>query len=86
MLVHPRTSAEALAGQIPGKTLATSRGGAWKDLLVQVFARQRVEESILVPAVAEPLIVWILSGAAVVEERGSTAHGQRTGLKPGIFF
>lgn len=69
MAVHERTSAEALAEQVPGKLLASSGGQSCKDLLVQIFSRQRVEESVIVPAVAEPLIVWILSGSALVEER-----------------
>lgn len=69
MAVHERTSAEALAEHLPGKLLASSSGRSWKDLLVQIFSRQHVEDSVIVPAVAEPILVWILSGSVVVEER-----------------
>jgi len=45
-----------------------------------------VEEGILVPAVAEPLLVWILSGSALVEERdfGGTWTGRE--VAAGEFF
>lgn len=49
--------------------MAASGGGAWNDLLVRVFSRRQNQESIIIPAVPEPLIVWVLSGCAVVEER-----------------
>lgn len=37
-------------------------------MLVQMFRRQRTEHSVQVPAVAEPLLVWIMNGNARVEE------------------
>jgi AraC family transcriptional regulator len=86
MPAHARTSAEALAEQIPGKLLAAGKGGAWKDLLVQIFSRQRIEESIIVPAVAEPLIVWVVSGAAVVEEREIAGTWTANRVELGDFF
>jgi len=81
-----RTSAEAFEKHLPGKLIAASRGKPWKDLLVQVFARQQTQETILVPAVAEPLIVWILSGAAVVEERELGGPWQTNIVTSGDFF
>jgi len=84
--LHARTSAEALAEQVPGKLLATGKGGAWKDLLVQIFSRQRIEESIIVPAVAEPLIVWVISGNAIVEERELKGTWTASKVERGDFF
>lgn len=81
-----RTSAEALERHLPGKLLAASRGAAWKDLLVQVFTRQQVQDSILVPAVPEPLVVWILSGTAVVEERELDGPWKASRVAAGDFF
>jgi AraC family transcriptional regulator len=81
-----RTSAELLGRHIRGKLLASSSGPAWKDVLVRVFARQRVEESVLVPAVAEPLIVRVLSGAAVVEERELDGAWTANEVEVGDFF
>ncbi|SCX76813.1 helix-turn-helix domain-containing protein [Pseudomonas sp. NFACC37-1] len=72
MEVTERTSANGLQGHIRGERLATSDGVSSKDILVEVFVRERCEAHIVVPAVAEPLLVWVLSGQAIVEER--TAH------------
>ncbi len=82
---HARTSAEAFGQQVPGVLLAAGTGSAWSDILVEIYARQRVEDCLLVPAVAEPLIVWILSGRALVEERDGGAWTGRT-VCTGEFF
>ncbi|TCV69890.1 helix-turn-helix domain-containing protein [Pseudomonas fluorescens] len=72
MEVTERTSANGLQAHIRGERLATSDGVSSKDILVEIFVRERCEAHIVVPAVAEPLLVWVLSGQAIVEER--TAH------------
>ncbi|WP_207282203.1 helix-turn-helix domain-containing protein [Pseudomonas sp. FW300-N2F2] len=72
MEVTERTSANGLQGHIRGERLATSDGVSSKEILVEIFVRERCEAHIVVPAVAEPLLVWVLSGQAIVEER--TAH------------
>ncbi len=81
-----RTSAEAFERHLPGKLIAASRGRSWKDLLVQIFSRQHDQETILVPAVPEPLIVWILSGTAVVEERELGGTWKANQVAAGDFF
>jgi len=81
-----RTSAEAFEKHLPGKLIAASRGRSWKDLLVQIFSRQHDQETILVPAVPEPLIVWILSGTAVVEERELGGTWKANQVAAGDFF
>jgi hypothetical protein len=63
----PSTSAEAFHQYIPGRLLATGSGPSWKDVLVRVYTMQRIEGGTIMPAVAEPLIVWFLSGSAVIE-------------------
>jgi AraC family transcriptional regulator len=69
-MTHPeRTSAEEFRQYVPGNLISVGGGQAWKDLLVEIHSRQRVEESLVVPAVAEPMLVWILSGAVQFEER-----------------
>lgn len=68
MMTTPEsTSAEAFNQYLPGRLIAASNG--WKNLLVRIYSEPRVEESVIYPAVAEPRIVRILSGAAAVEER-----------------
>src|SRR5882762_6465241 len=67
MTTTESTSAEAFNQYLPGRLIAASNG--WKNLLVRIYSEPRVEESVIYPAVAEPRIVRILSGAAAVEER-----------------
>jgi AraC family transcriptional regulator len=81
-----RTSAEAFKKHLPGKLIAASSGQSWKDLLVQIFSHKQVQETILVPAVAEPLIVWVLSGTATVEERELGGAWQANLVTSGDFF
>jgi AraC family transcriptional regulator len=70
------TSAEAFNQYVPGRLIAASNG--WKNLVVRIYSEPRVEESVIYPAVAEPRIVRILSGAAVVEERELGGSWRRT--------
>src|SRR5260370_8579746 len=78
------TSAEAFNQYVSGKLIAASNG--WKDLLVRIYSEYRVRESIIVPAVAEPHIVRVLSGAAVVEERELGGPSLKTRVEAGDFF
>ena len=81
-----KTSAEEFGQHCPGTLIAASAGPAWTDVLVEIYARRRVEESIIVPAVAEPQIVWILSGSARVEEREFNGAWRGREVKAGEFF
>jgi AraC family transcriptional regulator len=80
---HERTTAEAMAAHLPGSVVVSSSGHVWKDSFIRIFRRPQVEDSVIVPAVPEPLIVWILSGTVVLEERelggAWTAHRIRAG-------
>jgi AraC family transcriptional regulator len=80
------TSPEAFGDRVRGTLIATSSGGAWKDLLVRIYSRFPVQESIIVPAVAEPLIVWILSGTALFEERELGGDWLVNRVEAGDFF
>ena len=80
------TSAESLARHVGGALMATGSGHAWKDLLVQVFAHRPVELGLLVPAVPEPLITWVLSGTATVEERELDGEWEAHRVGPGDLF
>src|SRR5258706_12998010 len=84
MALPESTSADAFDRYAAGRLVAASTG--WKDLLVRIYAEYPVEESIIVPAVAEPHIVWVVSGAAVVEERELGVPWLKTRIDPGDFF
>lgn len=86
MTITERTSADAHDRHIRGRLIASSNGQAWKDVLVQILSRLPLEESVLVPAVAEPLIVWILSGKAMVEERDIGGAWTSNEVEVGDFF
>ncbi|MDR3435750.1 helix-turn-helix domain-containing protein [Telmatospirillum sp.] len=81
-----RTSPIGLESYICGTTLISGDGAAWKDVFVQVFSRNRVQNSFLVPAVAEPLIVWVMSGSATVEERDLGGEWKASRVNVGDFF
>jgi len=84
MTIPESTSAEAFNQYLPGRLMGASNG--WKNLLVRIYSEPRVEESVIYPAVAEPRIVRILSGAAVVEERELDGSWLKTHVQAGDFF
>jgi AraC family transcriptional regulator len=84
MTTPESTSAEAFNQYLSGRLIAASNG--WKNLLVRIYSEPRVEESVIYPAVAEPRIVRILSGAAAVEERELGGAWLKTRVQAGDFF
>jgi AraC family transcriptional regulator len=78
------TSPEAFNQYLPGRLIAASNG--WKSLVVRIYSEPSVEESVIVPAVAEPRMVRILSGAAVVEERELGGSWSESRVEVGDFF
>lgn len=86
MDVIQRTSATGLQAHIRGERVATSDGVSAKDVLVEIFVRERTEERVIVPAVAEPLLVWVLSGEAVVQERSENEDWAASSVRRGDFF
>lgn len=69
MEFRERANAEDISEHVRGKLQVHSDGQAWQDVLLTILSHRSVEENIIVPAVPEPMIVWILSGSAVIEER-----------------
>jgi len=84
MTIPEGTSAEAFNRFVPGRLIGASNG--WKNLLVRIYSEPRLEKSVIYPAVAEPRIVRILSGAAVVEERELAGPWLKTRVQAGDFF
>lgn len=81
-----QTSPKALEVHIDGTTLAVGIGPAWKHVFVQSFVRRRAQPPFLVPAVAEPLIVWIITGEARIEEREIGGPWSSSDVSGGDFF
>ena len=84
--VPHRTSPAGLETYISGRTLVSGDGPAWTDMFVQVFSRLSVQPPFLVPAVAEPLVVWVISGEACVEERDLGGEWTANTVRVGDFF
>ena len=84
--IPERTSPVGLENYISGNTLVSGDGPAWRDVFVQVLSRHRAQHPFLVPAVAEPLIVWVISGSAVVEERDLGGEWMANRVEVGDFF
>jgi AraC family transcriptional regulator len=78
------TSAEAFDQYVPGRLIAASN--RWKSVLVRIYSEPSIEESVIYPAVAEPRIVRILSGAAVVQERELGGSWLEARVETGDFF
>ena len=57
-----------------------------EELVVRIYSEPSVEESVIVPAVAEPRMVRIVSGAAVVEERELGGSWSKSRVEVGDFF
>lgn len=82
----PLSSAEALDDRIPGELVASSKGRPWREVLAQIFVRRPVQEGLIIPAVPEPLIVWIVSGTARVDERPLRGEWMGTEVQAGDMF
>jgi AraC family transcriptional regulator len=81
-----RTAAETLDKHIRGRLVADGGDRSMKSVIAQIFVREREQDGFLVPAVAEPLIVWILKGTAIVEERELGGEWTAARVAAGDFF
>ena len=82
----PQSAGYALEQHIHGRKIVQGTGDAWKDVEVQIFHRAQREDEVLVPAVAEPLLVWVMSGEATVEERDLDGDWRGGVVKAGSFY
>jgi AraC family transcriptional regulator len=81
-----RPSAVAFQERIPGELIKEHCALSPNDVFVQILSRRRHQENIIIPAVPEPLLVWIVSGEAVVEERELGADWKANRVVAGDFF
>ncbi|MDL2403532.1 helix-turn-helix domain-containing protein [Rhizobium mayense] len=82
----PRSASHALEQHIRGRKIVQSTGDAWRDVEAQIFRRAQREDEVLVPAVAEPMLVWVMSGEATVEEREPDGDWRGGLVKAGSFY
>jgi AraC family transcriptional regulator len=80
------TSVDAMKEHIPGELLRERKARSPDDIHVVVHAHSAVQGPIVVPAVPEPLLVWIASGAAIVEERPLHGEWLAVPVRQGDFY
>lgn len=81
-----RTSAAHMEQILGGDVLFSTGDWALSPGLVQVIKRASTEGIVNVPAVAEPLLVWVVSGEAVVGEREPGGEWERQTVRKGCFY
>jgi len=69
--VPEMTSAEALERYPAGLKVSGGEGEAWREVRLSIFSLTSQAEQFSMPAVAEPFIVWVMSGEAETMERES---------------
>jgi AraC family transcriptional regulator len=84
--MNDRTSPAALARYFPDSLLSEGRGVDWGNITVQFISHQPSQHAVLVPAMAEPLLVWVVSGAASVDEREGDGEWISSSASRGDFF
>lgn len=80
------TSAEAMKDHIPGELLGERRASGADDIYIEIATRSPVQHEILVPAVPEPMLVWIAGGSAVVDERPPGGEWLSVPVTAGDFY
>jgi AraC family transcriptional regulator len=81
-----RITAESMRHYLPGIPQALPPRSHMQDVVVQLFSHHSIVEPILVPAAVEPLLVWVLAGAARVEERALGGEWEAANVQAGDFF
>ena len=81
-----RITGESMLHYLPGTPQALPPRPHMQDVVALRFCHHSIVEQILVPAVVEPLLVWVLAGAARVEERALGGDWEASDVKAGDFF
>ncbi|MDR7283729.1 AraC family transcriptional regulator [Pseudomonas corrugata] len=81
-----RITAESMPSHLPGEPRLFPTRPQMHDAVVQLFSHHTIVEPILVPAVVEPLLVLVLTGAATVEERTLDGQWESANVEAGDFF
>jgi AraC family transcriptional regulator len=82
-----RTGASSFEQHLDRQLLVTGEGPAWRRLVPRLHRCPHLQEPIVVPALAEPQIVWVVRGSAFVFERELGESDWRGGeVKAGMFF
>jgi AraC family transcriptional regulator len=86
MDIPARTSAEEHRKYFPGKMIHLGEGPAWQNILVEIHHRNPVEQTLLIPAVAEPQLIWQISGHLLCSDRDLGGKWNTHKVEPGDLF
>ncbi|MBA1275418.1 helix-turn-helix domain-containing protein [Stutzerimonas azotifigens] len=75
-----------MAQYMPSEHLALPQRPGLQDVVLQLFKHHSITEPVLVPAVAEPLLVMVLAGSAIVEERALGGEWESAEVNVGDFY
>lgn len=83
---HERIPAHKMPDYLPATAHQPFGQSLNSQVQVQIFRHRTTQQSLMIPAVAEPLLVLIVSGAAVIEERIGNEEWTATPVAAGDFF
>jgi len=86
MEIPSHTSAEEHRKYFPGKIVHLGEGPAWKDIIVEIHDRGPVARTLLIPALAEPQLIWQISGHLLCSDRDLGGEWSSHGVEPGHLF
>lgn len=81
-----RIAAESMLHYMPSEHLVLPNRPGLQDVMLQFFKHHSITEPVLVPAVAEPLLVMVLAGSAIVEERSLDGDWESAEVQVGDFY
>ncbi|MDN3446767.1 AraC family transcriptional regulator [Psychrobacter sp. APC 3281] len=68
------TSAEAIDKYPAGLQVFRVSNGPWSNVQLSIFSLESDCEQFSMPAISEPMIVWVMSGEATTQERDNGNH------------
>jgi AraC family transcriptional regulator len=81
-----RISPHDMPDYLPAGAYQSSGSRMDSDVQMQLYSHRSTAQSLIVPAVAEPLLVLVLSGSAVVQERESGKDWMANAVTADDFF
>lgn len=86
MEIPSHTSAVKHREYFPGKMVHLGEGPAWQDIIVEVHHRSPVTQTLLIPALAEPQLIWQISGHLLCSDRDLGGEWSTHKVEPGDLF
>ena len=86
MPVPDATSAEGLDRYSAGTRIGGSKGEAWRDIRLSIFALPPVMDVFTMPSVNEPFIAWTTSGDIEMQERENNGPWLTSRVRAGSMF